>query len=96
MVMAEYVVFAICVFLFVGMLVLIRKRMRVIDVGLGKMRKENDYFQIVESRSFLMKLNAIPEAEAAKIAPNNAAADSSGGEVVPLRKQSPPTAPHAA
>jgi hypothetical protein len=90
----DYVVFAVCT-LFVGILILILKRVRGIDTKLGKIR-EIDLGLIMESRDLLIKLNANPEAVTAEIAPDNATAESNGGEIVPLRKQSPPTVPRAA
>jgi hypothetical protein len=90
----EYVVFVVWVFSFVGIVILVWKKLRVIDAGLGKMRKEIDHLQIVDLREFRTKLNANAGTKGSETETDNDPAQYSGGDVVPLRKESPPTAPH--
>ena len=73
---AEYV--AVAVGAFVLMVILIWKQLRV-DRQLRQLRKEVDQLQIIESRRFLMDLNAHPTADASKTEPDSAPAESNGG-----------------
>jgi len=90
----EYVVFAVWAFLFAGIVILVWKRLRVIDARLGKAREEIDRLQIVDLRKFLTKLNTNAGPNGSESETDNEPAQYSGGDVVPLRRESPPTAPH--
>ena len=87
----EYVVFAVWAFLFAGIVILVWKRLRVIDARLGKAREEIDRLQIVDLRKFLTKLNTNAGPNGSET--DNEPAQYSGG-VVSLREESPPTAPY--
>jgi hypothetical protein len=71
--------FVIGTFLFV--VVLIWKQLRFIDTRLRGMRTELNELRTVETRLFMMALNANPKVEAASpVEPKNTAAKSDGGE----------------
>jgi hypothetical protein len=77
---AEYV--AVAVGAFVLMVILIWKQLRL-DRQLRQLRKEVDQLQIMESRRFLMDLNAHPTVDAPKTEPDSAPAESDRGACRP-------------
>jgi hypothetical protein len=72
-------------FMVVG--ILLWKRLRVIDTRLGTMQTEIDHLHAVESRLFVMMLNANSEVDAPKIEPDDAPVEFNSGDVIALRKQ---------
>jgi hypothetical protein len=76
----EYTAFAIGAF-FIAV-VLIWKKLRFIDARLREMRTELNELRTVETRLFMMALNASPKLEARAVEPQNEAAEMSPGEVV--------------
>jgi hypothetical protein len=78
--MAEYTSFAIGVFLVVA--IMVWKKLRVIDKRLTEMQNEVDELRTIESRLFIMALNANPEVSTSpeRTVPENVAAESDGGK----------------
>jgi hypothetical protein len=85
----EYTAFAIGAFLIA--VFLIWKKLRFIDTRLTEMRDELNELHTIESRLFMMALNANPKLEACTAVPQNEAAETSGGDVVSKdHEQTPP------
>jgi hypothetical protein len=76
----EYTAFAIGAF-FIAV-VLIWKKLRFIDARLREMRTELNELRTVETRLFMMALNASPKLTARAVEPQKEAAQMSPGEVV--------------
>jgi hypothetical protein len=76
----EYAAVAVGTFLIV--VILIWKKLRTIDVRLREMQAELNELHSVESRLFIMALNANPKTQAPKAEPTIASAQSNGGRIV--------------
>jgi hypothetical protein len=87
----EYTAFAIGAF-FIAV-VLIRKKLRFIDARLREMRTELNELRAVETRLFMMALNASPKREESRAEPRSEVADTNGGEVVSKNPEHTPSRP---
>jgi hypothetical protein len=76
----EYAAVAVGTFLIV--VILIWKKLRTIDMRLREMQAELNELHTVESRLFIMALNANPKTQAPKAEPTIASAQSNGGRIV--------------
>jgi hypothetical protein len=76
----EYAAVAVGTFLII--VILIWKKLRTIDMRLREMQAELNELHAVESRLFIMALNANPKAQAPKAEPTIASAQSNDGRII--------------